>query len=88
MYRSDFFQQSPLRIVEPLHDRSEYTHIVAQAANLARQPLEVLCDGSTIDRLAGVVAQPTISIPRGVNWTNSTRHAAHYRFVAAALCKA
>jgi hypothetical protein len=53
-------------IVEALHNRRQYAHIIAQAAaNLARQPLQGLSDIGVVDeRLASVVAQYAISFRR------------------------
>jgi hypothetical protein len=65
VYRADFLQQPTVGIVEALHNRRQYAHIIAQAANLARQPLQGLSDIGVVDeRLASVVAQYAISFRR------------------------
>ena len=44
VYGADFLQQPTVGIVEALQNRRQYAHIIAQAANLARQPLQGLSD--------------------------------------------
>ena len=73
--RPQLLKHAALRIVETLNDRRQHVHIVAQARDFGRQPLQCSADIGKIDRrLARGVAQSS----------TSARYPPHYTQVARA----
>lgn len=63
VHGSDFRQHSTLAIIKVLYDRAQNMHLIANAGDLADQPLQRLPDIRQIDdRLASLIAHDGISL--------------------------